>query len=135
MRHFAEELQRSPPGRDAHETLRNMARTFVGVAVQDPLRYELLFLRPVPGFVPSPESLSLGLTSLARTRQLAEEAGLRTEGAFDLFMATTRGLVAMQIANQPGGDRWARLVDEAVDILVAHYAPPGRNRPGGGRRP
>jgi len=39
-----------------------------------------------------------------------------------LFMATTRGLIAMQIANEPVGDRWTRLVDDAVDVLVDHYA-------------
>jgi hypothetical protein len=76
----------------------------------------------------------LGLTRLAVVmlgdRPAAEDVvqdafcGLYThdQRAFDLFMATTRGLIAMQIANEPGGDRWARLVDEAVDILVAHYA-------------
>jgi hypothetical protein len=48
------------------------------------------------------------------------------------MMATTRGLVAMQIANEPGGERWVGLVEEAVDILISHYtsgalpAAPGR---------
>jgi hypothetical protein len=40
-------------------------------------------------------------------------------------MAATHGIAAMQIANEPGGDRWARLVDEVVDILIAHHAPAG----------
>lgn len=122
MQQFAEHLSKSPPGRNAQEALRNRARAFVGAAVGDPFRYELLFQRPIPGFVPSPQSLAIGLTGLAETRQLAEAAGLRGQRAFDLFMATTRGLAAMQIANEPGGDRWARLVDEAVDTLVTHYA-------------
>ena len=122
MRQFAEHLSSSPPGRNAQEALRNRARAFVGAAVGDAFRYELLFQRPIPGFVPSPQSLAIGLTGLAETRQVAEAAGLRGQQAFDLFMATMRGLAAMQIANEPGGDRWVRLVDEAVDILVTHYA-------------
>jgi AcrR family transcriptional regulator len=122
MRQFAGQIQKVPRGQDAQETLRNLARTFVRVALEDPFRYELLFQRPIPGFVPSPESLAIGTTNLAATADVARAAGLPGQRAFDLFMATTRGLIAMQIANEPGGDRWARLVDEAVDILVAHYS-------------
>ena len=129
MRQFAEHMSSSPLGRNAQETLRNRARAFVGAAVADPFRYELLFQRPIPGFVPSPESLAIGLTGLAETREVAEAAGLRGQQAFDLFMATIRGLAGMQIANEPGGDRWAGLVDEAVDILVTHYGLSGRKRP------
>jgi AcrR family transcriptional regulator len=127
MRAFAERMCNAPPGRNAKETLRNLAKTFVGTAVQDPFRYELLFQRPIPGFTPSAESLAIGLTGLAATRKAAQAAGLRDERAFDLFMATMRGLAGMQIANEPGGDRWVRLVDEAVDILVAHYPPGGQS--------
>jgi AcrR family transcriptional regulator len=128
MRQFAEHMTNSPAGMNAQETLRNRAQTFVGVAVQDPFRYELLFQRPIPGFVPSPDSLAIGLTAMAETRMVAETAGLHGQPAFDLFMATMRGLAGMQIANEPGGDRWTRLVDEAVDILVSHYASDRRKR-------
>lgn len=122
MRQFAGQIQQVPRGPDAHQTLRNLARTFVRVALEDPFRFELLFQRPIPGFVPSAEALAIGTTNLAATAEVARAAGLRDQRAFDMFMATTRGLIAMQIANEPGGDRWARLVDEAVDILVAHYS-------------
>jgi AcrR family transcriptional regulator len=122
MQQFSDEIIRSRAGRTPAAALRNRARSFVRCAVADPVRYELLFQRPVPDFVPSPESLAIGLTGLATTREIARAAGLRTDRAFDLFMATTRGLIAMQIANEPGGDRWIRLVDEAVDTLVARYA-------------
>jgi AcrR family transcriptional regulator len=130
MQQFADRIQGSPASSDPHRALRNRARAFVDAAVADPARFELLFHRPIPSFVPSPEHLQLGLTHLARTRELAEAAGLGGERAFDLFMATTRGLIAMQIANEPGGDRWTRLVDEAVAALVEHYAggEPARDR-------
>jgi AcrR family transcriptional regulator len=127
MRQMGEHMSNSPPGRDARETLRNRVRAFVRAAAADPFRYELLFHRPIPGFVPSPESLALGLAGLEETREVAEAAGLHGQQTFDLLMATTRGLVAMQIANEPGGERWVRLADEAVDILVTHYAPAGQH--------
>src|SRR5690348_10411597 len=55
MERFADEIQASPAGGDARETLRNRASTFVATAVADPVRYELLFHRPVPDFEPAPE--------------------------------------------------------------------------------
>jgi AcrR family transcriptional regulator len=128
MRQLAERMSSSPPGGDAREVLRRRANTFVAGAVEDPFRYQLLFERPIPGFAPTPDSLAIGLTALAETRDIAEAAGLRGQHTFDLFMATLRGLAATQIANEPSGDRWIRLVDEAVDIYVTHYAPRARPR-------
>lgn len=126
MQQMDELVRDSPRGRSPRETLRNRARAFVTAAVQDPFRFQLLFERPIPGFVPSSESLAIGLTRMQETRDMAVAAGLDGQRALDLFMATTRGLVAMQIANEPGGDRWVSLVDEGVDILVTHYAAAGQ---------
>ena len=131
MREIAERLSSSPGGGTPQETLRNRARAWVAAASQDPFRYELLFQRPIPGFAPSPESLAIGLAGLGETRKVADAAGLSGERAFDLFVATMRGLVEMQIANEPGGDRWIGLVDEAVDNLIARYAPRDERRPTG----
>jgi AcrR family transcriptional regulator len=127
MQQMDEHMRNSPPGRTARETLQNRVRTFVFAAAQDPIRYQLLFERPVPGFVPSPQSLAIGLSRLQETGQMALAAGL-TPQALDLLMATTRGLVAMQIANEPGGDRWIGLVDLAVDIVATHFAADGSAR-------
>jgi AcrR family transcriptional regulator len=121
MREMDELVGSSPRGRTPRETLRNRAKAFVDAAVQDPVRFQLLFERPVPGFVPSSESLSIGVSRMHETAAMAETAGLPGKKGLDLMMATTRGLVAMQIANEPGGDRWVGLVEEAVDILVTHY--------------
>jgi hypothetical protein len=105
-----------------------MVHTFVDNAASDPVRYELLFHRPIPGFEPSPQHLQIGLTSLGRVREAAAAAGVTSERDFDLFVATTRGLVTLQIANEPGGDRWVRLVDDAVDMLVGYSRRRGRRR-------
>jgi AcrR family transcriptional regulator len=122
MQQFADQVLTSSIGSDARETLRNRAKTFVASAVADPVRYELLFHRPVPDFTPTPEHVAIGSTVLDTTRQLAAAADIVGQAAFDLFMATIRGLIEVQIANEPRGDRWTRLVDEAVDILTNHYA-------------
>ena len=45
-------------------------------------------------------------------------AGLTEQRAFDMWTALVSGVAAQQIANEPGGDRWLRLIDEMVDIYV-----------------
>ena len=128
MQQYADAMQSTPSGRDAREALANRSRTFARMSLADPVRYELLFQRPIPDFVPSAESLDIGLTGLAETRRFAVEAGLRTQEAFDTYMSMNRGLIGMQIANEPGGDRWARLIDDALEIVVHHYASKTRSR-------
>jgi hypothetical protein len=41
---------------------------------------------------------------------------------WDIWTALMTGLVDQQIANDPGGDRWSRLVDEVVTMFLAHCA-------------
>jgi AcrR family transcriptional regulator len=121
LRKLAEALETAPSGRNPLDTLKRHVQVFARVCTDDPYCYQLIFERPVPGFVPKPESFAIGVTGLAKTAQLAEAAGVRGERAFDLFRAVTTGIVGLQVANEPRGDRWTRLVDEAVEMLVAHY--------------
>jgi hypothetical protein len=46
--------------------------------------------------------------------------------AFDIWTALTGGLAAQQNANEPGGTRWLRLADDAIDMFLQHF----RNTPG-----
>jgi hypothetical protein len=38
----------------------------------------------------------------------------------DLYTALMTGLSDQQISNDPGGDRWARLLDDALDMFLTH---------------
>ena len=52
----------------------------------------------------------------------------------DLWTAVITGLTDQQISNDPGGDRWGRLLDEAVDMFRDHAGvPPTAVAPGGDR--
>ncbi len=44
--------------------------------------------------------------------------------AMDLWTAIATGLTDQQISNDPGGDRWLRLVDTAVDLFCDHAGIP-----------
>jgi hypothetical protein len=47
-------------------------------------------------------------------------AGLTDPAAFDMWTALVGGLAAQQTANDPGGNRWLRLIDEVVDMYADH---------------
>ncbi|MEY2398542.1 MAG: hypothetical protein QOJ00_1716 [Actinomycetota bacterium] len=112
------------------EALRLLAHYFVTFCTEDPARYQLLFQRTIPGFEPSPESFATSVDSLQRFAAFFEAHGLRRAGALDMYTALTTGLVDQQISNDPGGDRWLRLLDDAVDMFLAYATqPPPKNPP------
>jgi hypothetical protein len=84
--------------------------------------------RTIPGFVPSPESYAPAVEVMDRARE--ELAGLGAGGndKLDLFTALIGGLIDSQQANDPGGDRWARLLDQAMDMFADHVGLPGTRK-------
>jgi len=110
------------PGEDG---LRAGARRAMAFMVQDPPRYQLLFHRTIPGFTPSPDSYAVSVQQLDRTRAWFDRNGFAAPGALDLFTSLIAGLAGQQIANDPGGDHWVRLVDTAVDMFLSYIKATG----------
>jgi AcrR family transcriptional regulator len=104
--------------RDPRAALKKFLRAFVEFSVEDRARSELLFQRHIPGFAPSPESYALAEEALARAVKLMHEAGVTSQGDVDCIVAIVAGLVEAQLANDPGGTRWARHLDRLVDLYV-----------------
>ena len=104
--------------------LRSGARTFFEFCVADPVRYQLMFQRTLPTFEPSAESYALAVENLAILATTLERAGVTDPRHVDLFTAVATGLTDQQISNDPGGDRWARLLDDAVELLCDHFGLP-----------
>jgi AcrR family transcriptional regulator len=96
------------------------ARRWVEFCTSDVARYQLLFQRPIPGFEPSPEAYEPAVRALDLTREYLARHGVKDPHKFDLWIAVMTGLVDQQIANEPGGDRWTGLLDDAVRMLLAH---------------
>jgi AcrR family transcriptional regulator len=120
-RALADTLARRPKDADARETLRARVRLFIEFCTSDPVRYQLLLERPIPGFEPTPESFDIMVDALAATRADLEAAGVHGERALDLMRALITGLVSLQVANDPGGDRWTRLHDDALEMFFAYH--------------
>jgi len=103
---------------DARGILRLSARKFVEFSTENGERYQLLFQRTIPGFEPSPEAYALAMQVVNQMRARLAAAGVTDPRAFDVWTALVSGIAAQQIANEPGGDRWVRLIDEIVDAYA-----------------
>ena len=107
---------------DALADLKVGMHFFVGFCTSDPVRYQLLFQRTIPDFEPSPESFAIAVEGLEATRDRLQDMGFADPAVLDLLTAIGTGLTDQQISNDPGGDRWVRLVDEAMEMFFAHVS-------------
>lgn len=104
--------------------LRTALHMFVGFCTEDPVRYQLMFQRTIPGFEPSAETFAISMEGLERLRRRLARLGLKDNRSLDLFTAIGTGLTDQQISNDPGGHRWTSLVDDAVDMYFAYITKP-----------
>ena len=115
------ELSVRPPA--PGEVLRIVADGFFAFCVEDPARFQLLFLRTIPGFEPSDGAYALARESLDALVQVLDGIGMGAPEQVDLWTALLTGLVSQQVSNDPGGDRWRRLVGPAVEMFAAAHLP------------
>lgn len=107
--------------------MRNVIEGYMSFALENPELYQLCFERPVPGFVPSQESLevSLGILNYSRGRvaQFKNELNtdLTSEQIVNLVIAISHGLTAMHLANEPhlpiGQGRFGSLIPVLLNIF------------------
>jgi hypothetical protein len=97
------------------------AHTFFDFAVSDPARAQLLFQRTIPGFDPSPDAYAPAVEYLGQLHTIFAALGITDPDAPDAWTALLSGLINQQLANDPGGDRWARLIDRSVDMFIAEF--------------
>jgi AcrR family transcriptional regulator len=100
--------------------LRAVAHMFVEFNAEDAARAQLLFQRTIPDFEPSPESYALAVEVVEQAKAGLVAAGVREPAQFDLWTALVSGLASQQSANDPGGERYLTLIDDAVDMFADH---------------
>jgi AcrR family transcriptional regulator len=99
--------------------LRVIARTFFDYATADLARHQLMNQRIIPGFTPSEASYAPAVAALDEMVERVRALGVDPSDAdIDLYTALVGGLVEQQWANDPGGTRWARLLDRAMDMYA-----------------
>jgi AcrR family transcriptional regulator len=107
---------------DPRAAMKVVAHFFFDWAVADPARYLLTSQRTIPGFEPTPAAYAPSLAALDDTKRVFDHLGIPLD-AIDLYTAFIAGLVAQQVANDPGGDRWKRQVDRAMDAFCDAVLP------------
>jgi AcrR family transcriptional regulator len=113
------DAREAPPA----DLLRRGAAVHFEFCVEEPARFQLLFLRPIPGFEPSAETYAVAREALERGATVLAAAGAGEAAQVDLWTALLTGLASQQISNDPDGDRWQRLVEPAVDMFLAAQQP------------
>ncbi len=106
---------------DPRAALTVVGRAYFDYAVADQARNQLMNARISADFRPSPEAYepSQAVWELGRTRLAM--IGVAAEADLDLYSAVVGGLVDAQLANDPGGDRYARQLDRALGMLADHF--------------
>lgn len=109
------------------DEIRNVLEGYMSFALENPELYQLCFERPVPGFVPSQESLELSFGILDYSYQRVEQykneldTDLSNEQIVNLVIAVSHGLTAMHLANEPnlpvGQGRFGSLIPTLLKIL------------------
>lgn len=114
----------------ARERLTLALEDYMRFAQENPDLYQLMFQRPVPGFVPSDQAYAASLNMLETGRaemqsilhsgELAFDVSV--EEALDLVIALMHGLTEMHLANNPespvGQGRYGKLIPAAVNLLM-----------------
>ena len=119
---------------DLRTVLYNGAVFYVEFALEDPVRFQLLSQRTIPGFEPSVQAYALAREAYDYAFSALTAAVKVTQEDLDLISAIFSGLISQQISNDPGGTRWVGLLDDAVDLLVPRLEPRGKAT-GPSRRP
>jgi AcrR family transcriptional regulator len=110
---------------EPRDVLREVAKGYFDFATADLPRHQLMDLRTIPDFTPSDESYAHAVRVYERFRAVMASIGITAGEDLDLFVALIGGLADSQWANDPGGDRYARLLDRAVDMYAdALHLPP-----------
>jgi AcrR family transcriptional regulator len=102
------------------DVLKRGSRRFTEFCLDDEMRYQLLFQRTIPGFVPSEASMELAWQSYHDLIAALADAGVTDQADIDLWTAIQMGITAQQWANDPGGHRFVDHVEPAVDMFLAH---------------
>lgn len=107
-----------PP--EPRERLAAISHAYFDYAVSDLARNQLMNVRISADFEPSPEAYAWPLATFELGRTMMAEIGIRDDADIDLYSALVGGLVDAQLANDPGGTRYARLLDRAVAMFADH---------------
>lgn len=108
---------------DPRAALLAVGTVWLDAMTADPERNALMNQRPVPGFTPSEQAYAPAVRAMERLHRFLHRLGISDPDAPDLYTGILAGLASQQNANDPGGERWRRLLGRAVDMYLRELAP------------
>ena len=95
-----------------------IAERYFDFSVADLARHQLMDVAVIPGFHPSPQAYAPALEVYGLMQEELSGLGITSGEDADLFTALIGGLVAQQLANDPGGQRWRRLIPRVISMFA-----------------
>jgi AcrR family transcriptional regulator len=95
-----------------------IAEHYFDFAVADLPRHQLMDVNVVPNFQPSAEAYVPAVEVYGLMLELLRGLGVSTDEDADIFTAIIGGLVNQQLANDPGGQRWRRLIPRVMHMYA-----------------
>ena len=72
----------------------------------------------VPNFQPSPEAYAPAVQAYNLMLDQLRGMGITRDEDADVYTALIGGLVSQQLANDPGGQRWRRLIPRVISMFA-----------------
>lgn len=96
------------------------AEAFFDFCTASVARYQLMFTHVLGEWSPSPAAYAVSQRVYGRMTVQFASLGITSGDSLDIWTGMTAGFVAQQLANDRAGDRWRRLLPEAVDMFLHH---------------
>ena len=95
-----------------------MAEHYFDFAVADLPRHQLMDVNVVPNFRPSPDAYGPAAEVYHQMLEQLRGIGITRDEDADIYTALLSGLVNQQLASDPGGQRWRRLIPRVIDMFA-----------------
>lgn len=106
---------------NVREILFVAAQRFLRFCNENPVRFQLLFQRSLIDWQPSSEAYEPAVQALEALRDSMTKLGIDREEELDMWTALLSGMANQQLANDPRGERWIGLAEDAVDMFLAWH--------------
>ena len=101
-----------------------IAEHYFDFAVAALPRHQLMDVNVVPNFQPSAEAYAPAVAVYGLMLDQLRGLGITAGEDADLYTALIGGLVNQQLANDPGGQRWRRLIPQVISMFADHLGLP-----------
>ena len=116
LQHARDNIPRLPA--EPRARLIAIAEDYFDFSVADLPRHQLMDVNVVPNFQPSAEAYAPAVEVFGLMLDQLRGLGITAEEDADIYTALTGGLVNQQLANDPGGQRWRRLIPRVMNMFA-----------------